>query len=194
MHPVAMIDLRPCPTWIPARHLAGLTPSLPAALNKKSVGCRFLSGFAQNAIIVQYLVSTRCGDCRTSAVCWLLLVADCDLGHPVPKTCKPLLQAGAGQDASISGTNSRAWGCSGTPAVSQSAGPPQPGKSRTAMPGGGCSDCPGQPLPPRLPGRLHPPASASGGRLHRAPLRDRHLSAKGSQAKNRLRVPSRRYS
>ena len=34
----------------------------------------------------------------------------------------------------------------------------------TAMPGDGCSDCPRQPLPPRLPGRLHPPASASGGR------------------------------
>ena len=54
--------------------------------------------------------------------------------------------------------------CNGTPAAWRSAGLPQPGKSRTATPDGGCSDCPGLPVPPRPPGRLHPPASASGGR------------------------------
>ena len=55
-------------------------------------------------------------------------------------------------------------------------GLPQPGKSRTAMPGDGCSDCPRRPLPPRLRGRLHPPASASGGEvLHRAPLGHCHM-------------------
>ncbi len=66
----------------------------------------------------------------------------------------------SGQDS----TNCRAWACSGTPAVSQSAGPAPPGRSRTATPFGGCSGCPGPPVPLGPPDRLHPPASASDGR------------------------------
>ena len=76
--------------------------------------------------------------------------------------------ASSGQDL----TNCRASACSGTPAVSQSAGPPPPGRSRTATPCGGCSEpapysirgCPGPPVPLGPPDRLHPPASASAGR------------------------------
>ena len=63
--------------------------------------------------------------------------------------------------------NCRAWGCSGTPAAWQSAGPLALERSRTATPCGGCSDCPAPlaPLaPPGSPGRLRPPASASGRR------------------------------
>ena len=65
----------------------------------------------------------------------------------------------SGQDS----TNSRAWGCSGTPAVWQSAGPPLPGTPRTATPCGECSSCPGRPGPPRPPDRPRPPAIASVG-------------------------------
>ena len=47
---------------------------------------------------------------------------------------------------------------------------------------GECSGCPGPPGPPESPGRLHPPASASAGRiLHRAPFGHRHVAPTGQR-------------
>ena len=84
--------------------------------------------------------------------------------------------ASSGQDL----TNCRAWGYSGTPAVSQSAGLLGRGRSRTRTPLDGCSGCPGPPAPLGPPDRLHPPASASAGEvLHRAPFGHRHLPPAG---------------
>ena len=94
--------------------------------------------------------------------------------------------------------NQLASGCSGTPAVSQSAGPPPPGKSRTATLGDGCSGC-GRSSRRKTgtwPGRaIHQPSQSNGEVLHAAPLGHstcRH-PARGSQAEDRL-CTSRRYS
>ena len=96
--------------------------------------------------------------------------------------------------------NCRAWGCSGTPAFLQSAGPWRwKGlvQRRRAV---GVQIIQhhshhSRHRDPRV-GFVHQPAHPVGEVLHGAPLGHAtcRQPAKGSQARNRLRVPSRRYS
>ena len=104
-------------------------------------------------------------------------------GAPMKSAAPPFAppQTGPGQHAELDlrhvEPRSHAWVCSGTPAYGRCAGPPEPERSRTATPSGGCSGCPKPGGPPGHPGRLRPPANNPMGEvLHGAPLGDRHMA------------------